>query len=219
MVMVFFALMAGVVQDQVMQCGWEVRGGVRADSKREMSWSSQGLDSSGGLPGREFMDTSKHRPRSGLRKASRSVSGGASGLLMCIQSGWRVPSGPTDTSQTGSWTASSRTLNSSLWPEDRVSGLGGCSRSGFSAVLAQMVWSLKDSTGGGGGCSVVVEEVEPSPTKVPRLWQGGASWLTAVSSAGLCSMMGLKDTHPSDHFDFQNKPDQRLPRTENYLKT
>lgn len=199
----------------------------------EISWSSQGFDTSGGprphVGVDEFMDTSQHWPlsglavasvggsiagltgsgvmgtsavlsRHGLRKASRSVWGGTSGLLMFSQSGWRLPAGLMETSQTGSWPISSRSSriwNGSLLAEDELSGLGGRSGSALNVLLVQTVWSLKDSTPGGGACTRVVEEVEqrPSPTMVPSLSEGGPGWLTAVSSAGLCSMMGLKDTN------------------------
>lgn len=117
-----------------------------------MSWSSQGLDTSSGTLARagvaEFMDTSKHLSglaiaglmgtsailgRHGLRKASRSVSGGTSGLL--IQSSWRIRSGLMETSQTGSWPGSG---SSRIW-KGSLSGLGGRSRSVFNVVAVQMV--------------------------------------------------------------------------------
>lgn len=159
-----------------------------------MSWSSQGLDTSSGTLARagvaEFMDTSKHGPlsglaiaglmgtsailgRHGLRKASRSVSGGTSGLLMSSQSSWRIRSGLMETSQTGSWPGSG---SSRIW-KGSLSGLGGRSGSVFNVLAVQTVWSLKDNTPGGGACTMVVEEVEqrPSPTMVPSLWEGGPS--------------------------------------------
>lgn len=272
MLMVVFGLMLGTLHCQVMQRGWAVRGGVRADSRPEISSSFQGSDTSWTaaiLPGvgAAFMDTSAFGPlsglimdsstvlnccgspglmgtlgqscgssglmgtstlllgRQGLRKASRSGSTGTSGLPMASQSDLRAHSGVMGTS-TCSWARSGLVGWSSmivkgsclglteLWGcfEIREACLGGCSGLmytsqpgpvvlGTEESMGQTVWSLKESTAGGGGCTMVMEEVvrqswavaSPSPTMVPCLWEDGTSWLTTDSSQGLCSMMGLSE--------------------------
>lgn len=109
---------------------------------------------------------------------------------------------------------SSMIAKGSLLGPTELSGLAGGSGLVYTSQLGavvletedpvgQTVWSLKDSTAGGGGCTMVVEEAvrerwteaSPSPTIVPCLSDGGVSRATAVSFDGLCSRMGLKGGH------------------------
>lgn len=238
MLMVLLGLMAGTLHCQVMQQGWEVRGGVSADSRSEISSSAQGSDTSwtaavlagdaafmdtsaqcclsglvtvlncggwAGLMGTSvqsssgagLMGTSVLLRRQGLRKASRSGSSGTSGLLTVSQSGLRAHSGLMGTLQTCFWSRSgleglsrsSMIAKGSLLGLTELSGLAGGSGLVYTSQLGavvletedpvgQAVWSLKDSTAGGGGCTMVVEEAvvrerwaeaSPSPTMVPCL--------------------------------------------------
>lgn len=95
-------------------------------------------------------------------------------------------------------------------PEMKEACLGGCSGLAYTsqpgpAVLeesaGQSVWSLKESTPGGGGCTMVSEDAvrqcwaaaNSSPTMVPCLAEEGTVWPTVLSSDGLCSRMGLTE--------------------------
>lgn len=157
-----------------------------------MGTSAQGCGCSG------LMGTSTVLSRQGLRKASRSGSSGTSGPPMASQSALRGHSGLMGTSETCFWTRSelgglsksSMIVNGSLRGPTELSGFGlvytfqpGAVVLGMEDSVGQIVWSLKESTAGGGGCTMVVEEVvmqsgaeaSPSPTMVPCLWEGGTS--------------------------------------------
>lgn len=155
--------------------------------------------------------------RGGLRKASKSGSVGTSGLLVLNRPGWRAHSGLIGTPQTGFRSeleeASSRILNGLVFglTEPEQAALGGCSGLVCTSQprpllleesVGASVWSLKDSAAGGGGCTTVME-VRPALTMVPCLAQEGSSRLTALSealsSSGLCSMMGLQDQSTMHH--------------------
>lgn len=147
--------------------------------------------------------------RRGLRRASKSGSAGASGPLALNRPGWRAHSW-----LMGTWLrspeledVSSRILKGlvfGLTEPKQASWRGG---SGLACTSQPRplrteesagagVWSRKESTAGGGGCSMVMEvEARPALTMVPCLTEEGSSRLAAVSEAlssfGLCSMMGL----------------------------